>query len=268
MLLFVLLVGGCEETVDITDATYRERLVVYGVLDANDTVDIVFTRTLPINRPYSAADAAVPDVAGRITAINPDDPSLGNFADLVHVGGGHYKAGGMRIHPGWTYRLEATWRGGTIRSSTVVPHMADVDSVMLVPSTWYWEGQPTEMFSVRAVIDPRPDEVYLLTTGIYDGPGGKPSVRRPYGANVVRPRDTTEGGRIALVDDWNSQSKQARVAAVVVAYDEPYYDFQRTYYHDDDMGPFGSGSDNVKWTVEGDGIGLFIGRSTTIVPVP
>jgi len=269
-LAFALTLGACEETVDITDATYRERMVIHAVLDPVDSVDITITRTLPINRPYDAAEAALSDVAGTLTIVDPAAPGASRQATLVHVGNGHYTArlADRAVVPkeGFEYRLDISWRGRSARARTIVPRSATVDSVTLVPSSWSWEGRPMEMFSVRAVIDPNPGEVYLLASTQLDSSFGEPPMPMFTSAPIARSRDTNAQGRIAMVDEWNAYSEPEGLAAVVVTYDEPYYEFQRTYYRGDDMGPFGSGSDIVRWTVEGDAIGLFIGRTTRIVP--
>jgi hypothetical protein len=260
--------GGCEETADITDAVYRERIVVNGVLDLGDSVDITFSRTLPINEPYSASSAALADVEATIAGIDPTSGSaLHPAVRLVHAGGGHYSAPGLVPQAGMEYRLEASWHGRSVRARTVMPRTAKVDSTMFVKSRWAMES-PDEYMFVRAVIDPVPGAVYTISsTGNFNPVTGKPILMDRYGAPIARERDTMANGNLELIDDWSAYHNADSVAAIVVAYDEPYYEFQRTYNRGDDRGPFGSGSDVVRWTVEGDGIGLFIGRSTVIVPV-
>jgi hypothetical protein len=266
--VLALVTSACEETVDITDAVYRERLVVYGVLEPDEPVAIRFTRTLPINEPYSDERAYVSDVAATITAEAPDGAT--ERTTLVYGGDGEYSAPDLIAREGYRYTLQASWRGKSINGRTTIPQAPVVDSVGLVPIRRQYDDMefPDTMYTTRAVIVPRQETTYLMTTAIVDPRTGRPTIHDTYGgAPLKRMRDTNGRGRLELVDEWGFFDRRESLSAVIVSYDEQYYEFQRTYYNSGDHGPFGSGSDTVWWTVEGDGIGLFIGRRTDIYRV-
>ena len=263
-LAIALLLGACEETADIVDVPYRERLVVYGVLSPGAPVDITFTRTLPLNEEYSEASAALADVTATLSLLDGSGRVVAT-TPLVHTGSGHYGAPGLTIASGEHYRLDARWRERTVWSTTRVPEPPIVDSVDMVRfDREYYGEMPDTPYSVRAFVRPRPREVYLVTSAEFE-PGSSPHFHDTYGAPLARLGDTAQDGRVVLVDrnGWYTDQRMGAVAALVIAYDEAYYEFQRTYYMDNDQGPFGTGSDNVKWTVTGDGIGLFTARATT-----
>jgi hypothetical protein len=261
LVMMILGCMGCEEVVDITDATYRERLVVYGVLDAGeDTISVSFRRTLPINEVYSESKAALSDVTATITVESAGGAHLASYT-LTHIGNGNYIAPNAVLHGGNRYRLHATWRGKTVTAQTIVPRQPSVDSVGLRAASRQYEEMPDSMFTAYVVLRPDPQHVYLLTSGTVDPRTGRVHVGDTYGgAPLSRVRDTADDGRLHLIDEWGFYQRRQPISAVLVSYDEQYYEFQRTYYNGNDGGPFGSGTDTVWWTVEGDGIGLFIGR--------
>lgn len=263
LLALSLLAVACEETVDITDAVYRERFVVYGVLDAGREVRVTFTRTLPINEPYSAERAALGDVAAVVVVENRANGEALDTVPLVHTSGGRYEAPGLVVESGWRYRLEASWNGKSVRASTVVPFPAQIDSLSMVPRIYDYGDVTDTLHNLRALVRPRPEEVYLLSSADVDPRTGETIVHETYGgATLGRIRDTIASGHVELLDpNWGYRGAQP-VAAIVMSYDAPYYDFQKTFYSYGGGGsPFSTGADNVHWTVEGDGIGLFIGRA-------
>ncbi|MBC8144515.1 MAG: hypothetical protein H7X80_02950 [bacterium] len=252
--------AGCEETIEITDAAYVERLVVHGIMQPGSPVDITISRTLPINQPYSDASAQLTDVAATITVEDAATGAQLETVSLVHSTKGHYHAPSMSVESGRRYRFSASWRGKSVSASTVVPQIAQVDTLDLFPVIRDYTDFKDTMLYMRAVVRARAGEVYLLTTADVDPRSGEMVIYNTYGeVPAGRMRDATPGGHIVLLE--RGYRSTTPTIAVVISYDEPYYDFQQTYYSWKENGPFSTGSDNVRWTVEGDGIGLFIGRA-------
>lgn len=264
--LVALLIAGCEETAPITGTIYRERLVVYSVLDAGWPIKVRFTKTLPIDQQYSESAAALDDVDATITVMDSTSGAETQTISLRYAGNGWYEIPPTvtTVQQGLRYRLNAAWRGRTVSAETSVPRSARIDTVYLatIPPQREWEDTSRQ---IRAVVYPRAGETYLVTSADFDPRTNELQMRDTYGgARLLRARDKDERGRIELVDFfWSYPPGEGPDMAVIVSYDEAYYEFQETFYQHTDRGPFGSGADIVRWNIVGDGIGLFIGRTYT-----
>lgn len=268
LLAFFLLLGlaaitGCEESFAPDDIPYVERMVVYGIITAGEPADSIrFTRTLPLNTVYNTADAELTDVAGVIEANGKSYP-------LRHIGRGFYNAEGLIAATGQQYTLRATWGGLSVSSNTKTPPSPIVDSMSMIRGEVFEGGFST--FAIWAYTRSMRGTVYSIAYNLTDTVNGIRYISLyDYVSDVWHWRDTTINGRVVLktndvfLSPGNNEVFKGNVT--VVAWDEPYYDYYRTYYYGNNDGDiFGSGQRTINWNIEGDGIGLFIGQSATKV---
>jgi len=268
LLLCASALVSCEETVSPTDIPYVERIIVRGVLDTDAPTDSIrFTRTLPVNTEYDTLAAELHDVVGTIESDGESFP-------LKHIGHGYYVAEGLVPVSGRIYTLRATWHGKSVSASTRVPYPTAVDSTWFTPTVMYYnDGSFSDtVYQVSVRFRPRQGEVYGMSYLIGDSAETR-SVYSPfiYHTDVKRWKDTTSDGAISIATENYSgidfpppYSGEIRI----YAFDEPYYDFYNSYYYGyENDGPFSSGEDHIHWNVQGDVIGLFIGRTITPTPV-
>lgn len=267
MLALIALLGGfvftaCEDTVAPDDIPYVERMVVYGVITAGKPADSIrFSRTLPLNTLYQPADGELTDVVAAIE-------SGGKSYPLRHIGRGFYNAEGLIPEAGERYTLRGTWKGLSVHASTSMPLPPALDSVVMV------EGENSQMdiatLEIWAYVRPKKGAAYSITYDLTDTVNHiRYRMLHNYVYDLWNWRDTTTSGQVVAktFDSFLTFGSRNIFAGTVtlLAWDEPYYDYFRTYYFGDSDDLFGGGQRTVNWNIEGDGIGLFIGRSETEV---
>ena len=261
--------GGCEETVAPTDLVYVERMVVRGAISPAKPVDSIrFSRTLPLNMIYDSAAAELTDVTGSVDGGGRSYP-------LRHIGHGYYKAEGLIPVAGEVYTLRADWRGRKVSATTRVPIGGIVDSIVMkgvVPS--FWEAAELDsIYRVEAFLRPSRGEVYGMSYEVtVEEPGGGTItnvVSFVYNSTLPKWDDTLSDGRLKVEAGQHAYiyyPPPFTDKLLLYSFDEPYYDFAQTYYRDSDQGPFSNGEESIRWNIQGDGIGLFIGVSVTEIP--
>ncbi|KXK56554.1 MAG: hypothetical protein UZ07_CHB004001391 [Chlorobi bacterium OLB7] len=258
LLIFGLAISGCEVGVAPDDVPYVERMVVYGVITAGEPADSIrFTRTLPLNVPYDPAAAELTDVVATIEAG-------GNSYPLRHIGHGFYNAEGLTVAAGQRYTLRATWKGLAVHASTTTPIPPVVDSLTMVKGEVFEHDFST--FAIWAYVRPVQGSAYSITYNLRDTVNDiHYTSHYDYVNDVWHWRDTTASGYLIAktYDNFLSPGNDNvfKGSVTAVAWDEPYYDYYRTYYYGNDDDLFGSSQRTINWNIEGDGIGLFIGQS-------
>lgn len=255
--------AGCETLADPDGLPYVERLVIDGVAVADTTVhNIRISRTLPINAAYSREATYVADAIGTITT--PD----GSFP-LVYTGEGLYDAPGAIPRPGQPCRIDVQWHGKRASASIRMPLKPEVSSIdsRVVDSYGGDSTNQVRGFFAATVARTYPDAVYRLTIEYsrdgerYRSNGGG------YSTWWLRaPRDTTPNGTLTVLD-YSTElplRDSLRWRAVVSAYNRELYVLAATINERHDDGPFSS-TRSAEWNVTGDGIGLFVGRSSTVI---
>ncbi|MCC7437386.1 MAG: DUF4249 family protein [Armatimonadetes bacterium] len=267
MLALIALLGGlvltaCEESVAPDDIPYVERMVVYGIIKAGKPADSIrFTRTLPLNTLYSPTDAELTDVAGTIEAGGKTYP-------LRHIGNGFYNAEGLVPEAGERYMLRAAWKGLSVNANTTIPLPPVLDSVVMVEG----EHSQTDIatLELRAYVRPAQGAAYSMAYNLTDTVNDiRYRSLYDYVGDLWNWRDTATSGHVVARTFDNflvfGSGNIFTGSVTVIAWDEPYYDYYRTYYFGDNDDLFGGGQRTINWNIEGGGIGLFIGQSATEV---
>jgi hypothetical protein len=179
---------------------------------------------------------------------------------------------------GEEYRLAVAWHGKSVTATTIAPIPVLIDSTVIVANS-----DNTALDSLlEARFVPRGDQVYALTMKrMYDeiryGDTVPVHVSFEQGIwqsdRIARRRDAEADGVIRLRTDYRSQIYEGggpgtttsdTVVAILYTFDPAFYDYYQTYHNDNNGdGPFSSGGETVAWNVDGDGIGMFIGRAIT-----
>ena len=125
--------------------------------------------------------------------------------------------------------------------------------------------------SIAALVHPRPGESYGME--VYDRAESRfdyyPVITLNYDETLRRPDDTVASGRVRLLfDDYPISLNKPRARVLVYSFDLPFYDFYYSYRDQDEEGILFGNPRPVRWNVEGDGIGIFIGRSSVAVRIP
>ena len=257
--IFLFLVAAaplaCEYTTDSLNLPYEERLVIQGYIYNDESggghEHVYVGRTLPLDKDNPEhnqilTDAKVQLSYGDMTRPLPFDS-----------GGAVYFNDSFAVSPGTIYTLTVEWGGKRAWASTRIPLPVQIDTVTLTREI---TGN-SNVYTAQADVVPRPDEVYLSDWVIYNRESSIHEIIRP--AGPLRQQDASADGHLHFTYKFESGNRVDSVHFNCVAYDKPYYDYYISRGNPDFSGvPVYSYFEGpVRWNVEGDGVGLFVGEA-------
>ncbi len=256
----ILVVEGCDTIVQPGEMPYEKKLVISALLQAGKPVDqILIGKTMPPNQGYIPSQAAVTNANGSIVVD-------GNVHALIYsgyyqpsgtiTGFGVYKTQSLVPEPGKTYSLTVEAEGLQATSSTLVPPIADIDTLIVVTVFKYGAAQ------------------YYLGVQLKQQSGATYAIGYSFSPSVTQAIDQLPGllmkstvGSLLREDmsvgGWRPDLPDS-LTAVIFSYDEQYYDYYSAHqYGSGPGGIFGQPFGQENWNIHGGGIGLFIGATVT-----
>jgi len=255
--VFIFL-SGCEQPLQEEEFPYEIKLVIRGVLEPGKLIDDIYIgRTLPINAEFDEDFANLTDAVGAII-------SDGVFYPLTHTQDGIYTTDSLIVEKGKKYYLVAQWQDKSISASTSIP----VPGKVLNYGINNLQEDGKQVNAMEATIDPVSDESYTITWVFVRSDG---LVDRE-ADNFVQVNRSSSGEQIKVHSDAIPpallNSTTGKLGIRLYVYDRAFYDyFQAQGSTQISESIFGQPLSNVKWNIEGEGIGLFMGR-TNILLVP
>jgi hypothetical protein len=251
-LAFLPLLIGCEQTNDLDEIPYKERLVVSADLNASgSSAGVRLWRTMRFQETFADSTTSLSDANVWITT-----PDTVFALDLRREG--WYINYDMRGHliPGSEYRLDVEWHGRRAWAVTRIPVGPDMDTVIITHNTALPEQPPM----VHVVLTPRAGEVLFASVEAHAGS----HYRSWKEQGPLRPGDAAGDGKLHL--SFQLQPVSTELDSVWVStssFDAPYYDYYISRGDIDYRGPPGASyfTGPVRWNVHGDGVGLFMGRN-------
>jgi len=258
LLVFGVLLSGCEQVVGEEEFPYEMKLVIRGLLeDGQDIKDIYIGRTLPVAVPFRGDFA---NLTNAVVSIKVDTLRY----ILKHTRDGLYSApNGVKARAGKTYELLVSWESLSAGAVTKIPEAGTIGGVFLLNSV-NDTGKSIKVMS--ADITPRGDEAYAITWLAFTQTGQIYTEDNKY--NVV----------VKMLPNVNTTTIQAQSAEItpsylarpqdlgvgIYVYDGSFYDYYKTKGSSKlSDAVFGQPSTSVRWNILGDGIGMFVGRSKT-----
>lgn len=253
----IIFFSGCER-IDVVEINlpYTEKVVVQGILEENKPLDgIVFTKTLPLNEVYSISKAELKDVVAYLK-------SGVRVIPLKYDKNGIYKPLGTFIpQKQSTFELFAKWNDKNIYAKTYIPaNPKIVNAYFLTDGSGTYieaeiQNQVGVVFGAKAValegsmILFESEDFYSVTQPNLD-PKATIKLRTP----------------VIPIEILNSFRNNFSIR--VFAFDEQYQDYFKTKKFSLPIkDSFVQSGGDVEWNILGDGIGLFIGFSSTTLKV-
>lgn len=252
--VFILL-NGCEQPLQEEEFPYEIKLVIRGVLEPGKLIDDIYIgRTLPINAEFDEDFANLTDAVGAVV-------SDGIFYPLRHIQDGIYTTDSLIVEEGKTYYLVAQWQDKSVSATTSIP----VPGKVLNFGIKNLDQDGKQVSVMEATIDPHSDESYTITWVLMYSDG---LVSRE-ADNFVQANRSLSGEQIKVRSDVIPpallNSTTGKLGIRVYVYDRAFYDyFQAQGSTQISESIFGQPLTNVKWNIEGEGIGLFIGRTDAL----
>lgn len=256
-ILLLILVSGCER-IDVVEINlpYNEKIVVQGILEENKPLDgIIFTRTLPLNEVYSISKAELKDVVAYLK-------SGVRVIPLKYDKNGMYKPISTFIpQKQSTFELFAKWNDKNIYAKTYIPaNPKIVNAYFLSDGSGTYiqveiQNQVGVVFGAKAIAM-EGNMILFESEDFY-------SVSQPNSD----PRATIIL-RTPVIPIEALNSFRNNFSIKVFAFDEQYQDYFKTKKFSLPIkDSFVQSGGDVEWNILGDGIGLFVGFSSTTLKV-
>jgi len=262
VLLLSVILFSCEETITDVELPYVEQLVVSCVLENDDLVDSLrLERTLPPLEHYDEDKALVKDAK---VQINDGDSTY----DLFYSDG-YYRTSNLIAQAGKTYKLNVEWKGKKATATTFVPNPVEIPKIEfeIRKTTGQWgEAYEVNVFSMIKLV-----KNVVYNSGVLNNSQGHGSYDF---FNIYREIDVNSDGycKVSFTNWYFYQPIDTNIikeifydySGVLSSYDAQFYQYFITRFNGqsgDEI--FGGNSNNIQWNIKGDGIGLFIGRSTS-----
>lgn len=251
---------GCESDIVENDLSYSERMVVRGLLEAGKPIQVYFGRTLPMQEPFDTSKANLQNVFAYIQNKNRIDT-------LVYSFGGIYQTKDLIAQNGEKYLLFAEWNGKKITAETTIPFTTTFQAGRL--DTLIQNNDTT--FYIRGFLTPRPGAVY---GGSWSVISSNPSyvLEDSVLTELQREQDKDLLGNLIIktrpipkeiIKQWRNS-----LFIRIHAFDENFYNFFLTQDANNATNNiFSSSGINLRWNINGDAIGLFIGKSDFIIRI-
>ena len=264
LLLSVLFVSCEENVVDTSGIKYKEQLVIKAFIFAGENAkNIIITRTLHPLEKYNAEKALVKNAEAAIIhnnrrynlTYNENTQSYENV-DIVFM-------------EGEKYELVVNWRNLKATATTTIPKFEVVRNYYSFEYVEYWEWgwwQSYWAMNINAIVRGDKNAVYAIS---YSGSGDY--YYFDYDKLIDASRNTADTFKVVYNDMYKYSNIKDSVTYInfakrysyrVTGFAHQLWDYNRTLENRAmDMDILFGNSLNVKWNIEGDGIGLFIGSN-------
>lgn len=286
--------ASCEETVDVGELPYEELIVVNGIIQVGLDIDIGISKTLP---PLTSGESwqqterekyYITDATGYVVS-NQDTFTLRHVGFDRYIA---YKRNGetAKVESGKNYSLHVFWKGKHCWSSTSVPRTTQpaLSNKKIDSAKFYSFGQYLKFaLNVRDIV--RRNETVVYSANIYNDNYLVPTIvgyefnevsneenlwrfAQPYYRTTNAESEEVKVKVSGYENQWSELPMKEKIDAynvrelIIERYDIPFYKFHKTVdrYSDGD-GFFGGSGTNPVWNVEGDGIGIFIGKNVQTI---
>ena len=286
--------GGCEQTVNIAELPFEEKIMVEGILKADSIIEIVFSKTVPVLDTQNLY--TIDTVNNRITSLQGTISIDGISYSLIHINNGRYRIfdaqqQSIKGKIGSIYLLNASWNNKIIYALTQIPIAKkptilgiNIDTTRLsvygyqdyirvfISLSYHPEDQEAIVHTINT-ISPFDNSIYNEIDTVNYKEFNYPQYFPPYYFTkkeiphissfyiwLYAPSSITISEALSMYADSKIITKH---------YDKAMKEYIDTQYFGDNLGGiFGGGGTGIHWNIKGQGLGLFIGYSDNILPLP
>ncbi len=262
IIFFTTFLLSCNDQVVENDLDYKEKVVIRSLIESGKPIQVYFGKTFPPNQAFNPDEAYLDNVDAVISAFEK------NYK-LEHIGNGIYTNENILAVNGIEYELKAVWNSDSILSKTYIPYSTTFQKAQLIENV---SNENDTTYYLQGFLSPRENAVYGATWVILNAEDTVriedeviPNLAREQDANLaglllIRTRNISK----ELVDEYRNS-----LFIRVHAFDEVFYNYFITQNANNaSTNIFSQSGINLRWNVEGNAIGLFIGKSDFIVKIP
>ena len=290
----MLFLSGCEQTVTVGELPFEEKIMVEGILKADSIIEIVFSKTVPVLDTQNIY--TIDTVSNRITTLQGTIAIDGISYPLIHMNNGRYRIfdaqqQSIKGKIGSIYLLNASWNNKIIYAQTQIPIAKkptilgiNIDTTrssvygyqdyirVFISLSYQPEDQEAIVHTINT-ISPFDNSIYNEIDTVNYKEFNYPQYFPPYYFTKK------EIPHISSFFTWlyiptgitisEALSMYADSKIITKHYDKAMKEYIDTQYFGDNLGGiFGGGGTGIHWNIKGQGLGLFIGYSDNILPLP
>ena len=290
----MLFLSGCEQTVAVGELPFEEKIMVEGILKADSIIEIVFSKTVPVLDTPNIY--TIDTVSNRITTLQGTIAIDGISYPLIHMNNGRYRIfdaqqQSIKGKIGSIYLLNASWNNKIIYAQTQIPIAKkptilgiNIDTTrssvygyqdyirVFISLSYHPEDQEAIVHTINT-ISPFDNSIYNEIDTVNYKEFNYPQYFPPYYFTKK------EIPHISSFFTWlyvptgitisEALSMYADSKIITKHYDKAMKEYIDTQYFGDNLGGiFGGGGTGIHWNIKGQGLGLFIGYSDNIIPLP
>ena len=290
----MLFLSGCEQTVAVGELPFEEKIMVEGILKADSIIEIVFSKTVPVLDTQNIY--TIDTVSNRITTLQGTIAIDGISYPLIHMNNGRYRIfdaqqQSIKGKIGSIYLLNASWNNKIIYALTQIPIAKkptilgiNIDTTrssvygyqdyirVFISLSYQPEDQEAIVHTINT-ISPFDNSIYNEIDTVNYKEFNYPQYFPPYYFTKK------EIPHISSFFTWlyvptgitisEALSMYADSKIITKHYDKAMKEYIDTQYFGDNLGGiFGGGGTGIHWNIKGQGLGLFIGYSDNILPLP
>ena len=290
----MLFLSGCEQTVAVGELPFEEKIMVEGILKADSIIEIVFSKTVPVLDTPNIY--TIDTVSNRITTLQGTIAIDGISYPLIHMNNGRYRIfdaqqQSIKGKIGSIYLLNASWNNKIIYAQTQIPIAKkptilgiNIDTTrssvygyqdyirVFISLSYHPEDQEAIVHTINT-ISPFDNSIYNEIDTVNYKEFNYPQYFPPYYFTKK------EIPHISSFFTWlyvptgitisEALSMYADSKIITKHYDKAMKEYIDTQYFGDNLGGiFGGGGTGIHWNIKGQGLGLFIGYSDNILPLP
>jgi hypothetical protein len=290
----MIFLGGCEQTVNTGELPFEEKIMVDGIVKADSIIEIVFSKTVPVLDPQSLY--TIDTVNNRITTLQGTISIDGISYPLIHMNNGRYRIfdaqqQSIKGKIGSVYALNASWNDKIIYAQTQIPIAKkptllgiNIDTTrssvygyqdyirVFISLSYQPENQEAIVHTINT-ISAFDNSFYNEIDTVNYKEFNYPQYFPPYYFTkkeiphissfyiwLYAPSSITIAEALSMYSDSKIITKH---------YDKAMKEYIDTQYFGDNLGGiFGGGGTGIHWNIKGQGLGLFIGYSDNILPLP
>lgn len=290
----MLFLSGCEQTVTVGELPFEEKIMVEGILKADSIIEIVFSKTVPVLDTQNIY--TIDTLSNRITTLQGTISIDGISYPLIHMNNGRYRIfdaqqQSIKGKIGSIYLLNASWNNKIIYAQTQIPIAKkptilgiNIDTTrssvygyqdyirVFISLSYQPEDQEAIVHTINT-ISPFDNSIYNEIDTVNYKEFNYPQYFPPYYFTKK------EIPHISSFFTWlyvptgitisEALSMYADSKIITKHYDKAMKEYIDTQYFGDNLGGiFGGGGTGIHWNIKGQGLGLFIGYSDNIIPLP
>lgn len=292
--LFFFVLSGCEQTVAVGELPFEEKIMVQGILKADSIIEIVCSKTVPVLDTQNLY--TIDSINNRITTLQGTISIDGISYPLIHMNNGRYRIfdaqqQSIKGKIGSVYALNASWNDKIIYAQTQIPIAKkptilgiNIDTTrssvygyqdyirVFISLSYQPENQEAIVHTINT-ISAFDNSFYNEIDTVNYKEFNYPQYFPPYyftkkeiphisSFNIwlYAPSSITIAEALSMYSDSKIITKH---------YDKAMKEYIDTQYFGDNLGGiFGGGGTGIHWNIKGQGLGLFIGYSDNLLPLP